>query len=86
MNIQINHILQWWFNYASNNPLFWNWCILLVEFIEVITFIERADVYDYLTFYNNMKQEGILGDMQMSMPIQKEVLFLLTCLFILILQ
>ena len=47
-------------NYAPNNPFFWNWYILIVEFNEVIKLIYRND---YLTFYNKMDQRENLGDM-----------------------
>ena len=30
-------------NYASDNPFFWNWYILIVEYIEVTTFLEATD-------------------------------------------
>ena len=41
---------------------------------------------DDLTFYNNIDQKGNPGDMYASIKIQKEVLFLLTWLFILFAQ
>ena len=30
-------------NYALNNSFFWNRCILIVEFIEVINFVEMIE-------------------------------------------
>ena len=52
MKIQINNILLWWLvtkdirvlnNYAPNNSFFWNRYILMVEFIEVINFVEAIE-------------------------------------------
>ena len=52
MKIQINYILLGWLvnkdvrvlnNYAPNNSFFWNWYILIVEFIEVINFLEAIE-------------------------------------------
>ena len=31
-------------NYAPNNPFFWNLYILIVEFIEVVNFVEMTDL------------------------------------------
>ena len=52
MKIQINDILLGWLvnkdvrvlnNYAPNNSFFWNRYILIVEFIEVINFLEAIE-------------------------------------------
>ena len=52
MKIQINNILLWWLvtkdirvlnNYAPNNSFFWNRYILMVEFVEVINFVEAIE-------------------------------------------
>ena len=44
--------------HSANNPFFWNYYILIVEFIKVITFIVlKWIIYetDYLKSYNNME-------------------------------
>ena len=59
----------------------------LLDLLRLLVLLKQL-IYrnDYLTFYNNIDQKGNPGDMYASIKIQKEVLFLLTWLFILFAQ
>ena len=56
----------------------------LMDLLRLLVLLKQL-IYrnDDLTFYNNIDQKGNPGDMYTSIKIQKEVLFLLTWLFIL---
>ena len=49
-----NYIITVFDNYSASNPFFWNWYILPGEFIEVITFTEKIDLWKWLMLRNNI--------------------------------